>query len=101
MRSHGATVNLGASSRGAYALRNVEDDAREAILIDPDFLIVGDLAQLADIGELFGKITYDRAAKERRVSELGHFGRSLSVYADVCDGAIGTELELTKLSEVC
>lgn len=47
MRRHRAAINLGASSGLADALGNVEDDAGEAFLVDPDFLIVGDLSQLA------------------------------------------------------
>lgn len=63
MRSHGPTINLGARSRLAHALSNVEDDAREPILINPDFLVVGDLAQLADVGKLLRKVADDGAAK--------------------------------------
>lgn len=47
VRRHGATVNFGPSTGFSHALGYVEDDTREAILVDPDFLVVGDLAQLA------------------------------------------------------
>lgn len=47
MRGHGAAVNLGAGSGLSNALCDLEDDAREAILVDPDFLVVGDLSQFA------------------------------------------------------
>lgn len=40
-------VSLKAAARFADALGNVEDDAGEAILVDVDFLVVRDLAQLA------------------------------------------------------
>ena len=33
---------------GLYALGNVEDDAGESVLIDPDLLVVGDFAQIAE-----------------------------------------------------
>lgn len=47
MCGHGAAVNLGAGSGTSNALCDLEDDAREAILVDPDFLVVGDLSQFA------------------------------------------------------
>lgn len=47
MCGHGAAVNLGAGSGLSNALCDLEDDAREAILVDPDFLVVGDLSQFA------------------------------------------------------
>ena len=47
MRGDGATVDLRARAGPADTLNDVEDDAGEAILFDPDLLVVGDLAQPA------------------------------------------------------
>ena len=47
VRRHGTPVDLGAGARATDPLGDVEDDAREAVLVDPDLLVVGDLAQLA------------------------------------------------------
>lgn len=47
VRGHGPAVDLGAGAGLADALCDVKDDAREAVLVDPDFLVVGDLSQLA------------------------------------------------------
>jgi hypothetical protein len=47
VRRHGPAVNLGPGAGLADALCDVKDDAREAVLVDPDFLVVGDLSQLA------------------------------------------------------
>lgn len=40
-------VDLGGAARPADALRDLDDDGREAVLVDEDFLVVGDLADLA------------------------------------------------------
>ena len=45
MGSQGAAVDLGAGAGPADALGDVEDDAREAIFVDVDFLIIGDLSE--------------------------------------------------------
>jgi hypothetical protein len=42
-----APVALQPASRGVYALGYVEDDGCEAILVDVDFLVVGDLTDSA------------------------------------------------------
>ena len=42
-----APVCLEAAALGADPLGDVEDDAREAILVDEDFLVIRDLANLA------------------------------------------------------
>lgn len=76
MSGHRTTVDFGTRTRCAHALGNVEDDAREAILIDPDFLVVWDLTQLTDVGELLGKVADDGAAKERRTEKLRHRGEA-------------------------
>lgn len=47
MRRHGLSINLGAGPRGAYALRDVEDDTGEAVLVDVYLLVIGYLPQLA------------------------------------------------------
>lgn len=47
VRRHGAAVDLGVRARLADALGDVEDDAREALSVDPDLLVVGYLPQLA------------------------------------------------------
>lgn len=47
MRSHGTAVNLGTRARATNALSDVEDDASETILINPDLLVVGNLSQFA------------------------------------------------------
>ena len=47
MGSQGAAVDLGAGAGPADALGDVEDDAREAVLVDVDFLVVGDLSEFA------------------------------------------------------
>lgn len=52
VRRQGPAVDLGARARGADALRDVEDDARETVRVDPDFLVVGYLAEFAVV---FGK----------------------------------------------
>lgn len=44
MRRQGAAVDLGSGARGADSLGDVEDDASEAVLVDVDLLVVGDLA---------------------------------------------------------
>ncbi len=36
-------VYFGAAACGAVALADLKDDAREAVLVDVDFLVVGDL----------------------------------------------------------
>ena len=45
MGREGAAVDLGAGAGPADALGDVEDDAREAVLVDVDLLIVGDLSE--------------------------------------------------------
>lgn len=50
MSSQGATVNLGPAALAADALGDVEDDAREAILVDVNLLVVGNLSDLAREG---------------------------------------------------
>jgi hypothetical protein len=47
----GAAVAFEAGPRGVDALRDVEDDRGEAVLVDVDFLSVGDLADLAGGGD--------------------------------------------------
>jgi hypothetical protein len=47
VRGKRAPVGLEAAARGTDALSDVEDDAGEAVLVDVDFLVVGDLAKLA------------------------------------------------------
>jgi hypothetical protein len=47
MRRNSAPVDLRPGAGLAHALGYVEDDAREAVLVDPDFLVVRDLSQLA------------------------------------------------------
>lgn len=65
---HGTTVDLGAGARAPDALGDVEDDAGEAVLIDPDLLVVGDLAQLArTVG--ISSLSAGRAKNGRPVSQ--------------------------------
>lgn len=45
MGREGAAVDLGAGAGPADALGDVEDDAREAVLVDVDLLVVGDLSE--------------------------------------------------------
>lgn len=47
MFSQCATVDLRATALLAYAVVDIEDDARESIFIDIDFLVVGNLPDLA------------------------------------------------------
>jgi hypothetical protein len=51
MDCQGAAVTFEAGPRGVDALRDVEDDRGEAVLVDVDFLSVGDLADLAGGGD--------------------------------------------------
>lgn len=72
MRRHGASVNLRASARTADSFGDVKDDARKAILVDPDFLVIGNLSKLADVGKVGGEVGDDCATKEGSTDELGH-----------------------------
>lgn len=56
VRCHSTAVDLGPRAGAADALSHVEDDAREAARVDPYFLVVRDLAQLAGAAliSLFG-----------------------------------------------
>ena len=47
MCCQGAAVDLGPGAGGAYALGDVEDDAGEAVGVDEDLLVIGDLTDLA------------------------------------------------------
>ena len=49
MSRHGSAICSGAAAGLAYTLGNVEDDGREAIFIEVDFLVVGDLTDCAAI----------------------------------------------------
>lgn len=73
MRRQGAAVDLGAAAGPADALRDVEDDAREAVLVDEDLLGVGHLAQLGDVGEVVGEVALEGAAEEGGTFVVGHF----------------------------
>jgi phage major head subunit gpT-like protein len=46
----GAAISLETLTTGVDALGNVEDDGGKPVLIDPDFLVVGNLADLAREG---------------------------------------------------
>ena len=48
-------IDLGTGSWLANSLSDVEDDAGEAVLVDVDFLVVGDLPELAVGGGLAGR----------------------------------------------
>lgn len=90
MGCHGTAVNLRARARASDALGDIEDDAGEAILIDPDFLVIGDLSQFAagiesaqalgakriehqpDIGKLGRQVASDCATIKRCANEFGH-----------------------------
>lgn len=98
MRRHGSAVDLGSGPRLAHALGDVEDDASEAVLVDPDLLVVRDLSDFAaqppavspvlaeicesagdvlpHVCEVLGQVGDDCAAVQRGTSELGHFSRS-------------------------
>ncbi len=45
MGRQGGAVDLGAAAGPADALGDVEDDAREAVLVDVDLLVVGNLSE--------------------------------------------------------
>ncbi|CAG9980762.1 unnamed protein product [Clonostachys byssicola] len=47
VRRQGSAVDLGSGSRPAHALGDVEDDAGEAVLVDPDLLVVRDFSEFA------------------------------------------------------
>lgn len=47
MDCQGAAIALEAGPRGVDALRDVQDDGGEAVFVDVDFLVVGDLADRA------------------------------------------------------
>lgn len=72
MRRQRAPVNLIAATASAHALRNVKDDAREAVLVDKDLLVVGHLAQLGDVGKVLGQIALEGAAEERGAFVVSH-----------------------------
>lgn len=57
-------INLVGASWAAHALCNVKDDAGEAVLVDKDLLVVGDLAQSAHVGKVGGEVALDGTAKE-------------------------------------
>jgi hypothetical protein len=48
MRCEGSTVDGGAAACYADALSDIEDDAGEAVFVEVDFLVIGDLANGAD-----------------------------------------------------
>lgn len=68
MCGHGAAVNFGAGSGASNALCDLEDDAREAVLVDPYFLVVGNLSQFADICKVFRQVAGDGSAVEGSAS---------------------------------
>lgn len=71
--SQGFAVDLVRGTGPADALCNVEDDACEAVLVDKDLLIVGDLAQLGHVGEIVWKFGLEGTAEERRaLVVVGH-----------------------------
>lgn len=47
MICHSLAIDLGSRTAGTDALGNVEDDAGEPILVDPHFLVVWNLSELA------------------------------------------------------
>ncbi len=47
MRSHGGAICGGAAAGLAYTLGDVEDDGCEAVLVEIDFLVVGNLPDRA------------------------------------------------------
>jgi hypothetical protein len=47
VRRQGFAVNFRRTAWSADALGDVKDDAREAVLVDIDLLVVGDLSELA------------------------------------------------------
>jgi hypothetical protein len=83
MGCHGTAVNLRARARASDALGDIEDDAGEAILIDPDFLVIGDLSQFADIGKLGRQVASDCATIERCANKFGHRVEARNC-SDVC-----------------
>lgn len=62
--------------RGGDALGDVDYDGGEAVFVDVDFLVVGDLAELGDVGEVGGEVDCEGAAEEGGWLEgvAGHFG---------------------------
>lgn len=62
----GFAVDLVRGTRAADALCDIEDDAREAVLVYKDLLIVGHLAQLGHIGEVVWELGLESTAEERR-----------------------------------
>lgn len=47
MLGDGAAVDFGTRAWLANALCDVEDDAGEAVLVDPDFLVIGNFSEFA------------------------------------------------------
>ena len=47
MLGDGAAVDFRAGSWLANALCDIEDDAGEAVLVDPDFLVIGNFSEFA------------------------------------------------------
>jgi hypothetical protein len=47
MRSQSLAVDLGRATGTTDSLCNIKDDACEAVLVDVDFLVIGDLSKLA------------------------------------------------------
>ncbi len=45
MSRHGATINLRTGARLTHTFGDVEDDAGESILVDPDLLVIRDFSQ--------------------------------------------------------
>lgn len=107
MRGQRTSINLRPGARLADALGDVEDDARKAILVDPDLLVVGDLSQLAvsasvshhaagdgcrkqgclvpNVRKLLGKVADDGAAKKGRAMVFGHVEAWSTVGAQSCE----------------
>ena len=77
VRRHGAAVSLEPGAGRADALADVEDDAREAVFVDPGLLVVGDLAQLAAEGE--------RTILSARFQQMRYL-RVEGGQADTCEG---------------
>lgn len=48
----GAAISLEALATGFDALSNIDDDGGESVLIDPDFLVVGNFANFASDGSV-------------------------------------------------
>lgn len=98
MRRQRASVNLGAAAGPAHALRDIEDDARESVLVDKDFLVVRHLAQLGDVGEVVWEVALEGAAEEKSAFVVGHCCALLSraILCDACEmwlvGDVGSNI---------